>query len=62
LKLINLGLTLMATAVIALPIFVLTSAADRKLVMYGFYFCGLLELLGIVCVLIHIITLKNKPR
>jgi len=52
----------MATAVIALPIFVLTSAADRKLVMYGFYFCGLLELLGIVCVLIHIITLKNKPR
>jgi hypothetical protein len=52
----------MALAVVALPIFVLAAAADRNIVMYGFYLCGLLELLGIVCVLIHIITIKNKPQ
>jgi len=57
-KWFNIGLAAMITAVIVLP--VITLAAANKLVIYGFYFCGLLELIGIICVLFHIINLKNK--
>jgi len=59
-KLFNIGLTMMIVAVVALPIFAVSSVANRDLVLYGFYFCGLLELIGLIIVLFHIITLKKK--
>ncbi|PWS27437.1 hypothetical protein DHW03_07475 [Pedobacter yonginense] len=59
-KLFNIGLTLMIVAVVALPIFAVMNTASRDFVLYGFYFCGLLELIGLIFVLFHIITLKKK--
>jgi hypothetical protein len=59
-KLFNIGLTLMIVAVIALPIVAVLSPSNRDFVLYAFYFCGLLELIGLIFVLIHIVTLKRK--
>jgi len=59
-KLFNIGLTLMIVAVIALPIVAVINPSNRDFVLYAFYFCGLLELIGLIVVLIHIITLKRK--
>nr|WP_276901463.1 hypothetical protein [Pedobacter kyonggii] len=59
-KLFNIGLTLMIVAVIALPIVAVINLSDRDFVLYAFYFCGLLELIGLIFVLIHIVTLKRK--
>ncbi|WP_157255311.1 hypothetical protein [Pedobacter sp. Leaf216] len=59
-KLFNIGLTLMIVAVIVLPIIVVVSPSDRDFVLYAFYFCGLLELIGLIFVLMHIVTLKRK--
>ncbi|MGQ7852807.1 hypothetical protein ACUN24_01020 [Pedobacter sp. WC2501] len=59
-KLFNIGLTLMIVAVIALPIVAVISPSDRDFVLYAFYFCGLLELIGLIFVLIYIVTLKRK--
>ncbi len=59
-KLFNIGLTLMIVAVIVLPVMVVISPSDRNFVLYAFYFCGLLELIGLIFVLIHIVTLKRK--
>jgi len=50
----------MIVAVIALPIVAIVSPANRDLVLYAFYFCGLLELIGLIFVLIHILKLKRK--
>jgi len=59
-KLFNIGLTSMIVAVIALPIVAVINSSDRDFVLYAFYFCGLLELIGLIFVLIHIVTLKRK--
>jgi hypothetical protein len=59
-KLFNLGLTLMVAAVVALPILVLVASNRPNLMIYAFYFCAFLELLGLTFVLIHIITLKKN--
>ncbi|NII85716.1 hypothetical protein H9N25_16950 [Pedobacter riviphilus] len=59
-KLFNIGLALMIVAVIALPIVAVISPANRDFVLYAFYFCGLLELIGLIFVLVHIVTLKRK--
>ncbi|QDW26618.1 hypothetical protein [Pedobacter sp. KBS0701] len=59
-KLFNIGLTLMIVAVIALPIVAVINPSNRDFVLYAFYFCGLLELIGLIIVLIHIVTLKRK--
>jgi len=59
-KLFNIGLTLMVVAVIALPVVAVINPANRDFVLYSFYFCGLLELIGLVFVLLHIIKLKRK--
>ncbi|WP_147303077.1 hypothetical protein [Pedobacter psychrodurus] len=59
-KLFNIGLTLMIVAVIALPIVAVINPSNRDFVLYTFYFCGLLELIGLIFVLIHIVTLKRK--
>ena len=59
-KLFNIGLTLMVVAVIALPVVAVINPANRDFVLYSFYFCGLLELIGLVFVLFHIIKLKRK--
>jgi len=61
-KLFNIGLTLMIAAIIVLPIIVIVSPSDRDLVLYAFYFCGLLELIGLTFVLIHMLTLKRKSQ
>jgi len=61
-KLINIGLTLMIIAVIALPIVAVINPSNRDFVLYTFYFCGLLELIGLIVVLIHIVTLKRKNQ
>ncbi|MFC1223816.1 MULTISPECIES: hypothetical protein [Pedobacter] len=61
-KLFNIGLTLMIVAVIVLPIIVVVSPSDRDFVLYAFYFCGLLELIGLIFVLVHMVTLKRKTR
>ncbi|WP_165953066.1 hypothetical protein [Pedobacter changchengzhani] len=58
-KLFNIGLSLMIMAVIALPIVTVVSAQHKNLVVYGFYFCGLLELIGLIFVLVHIISIKK---
>jgi len=59
-KLFNIGLTLMIVAVIALPIVAVINPSGHDFMLYAFYFCGLLELIGLIFVLIHIITLKRK--
>jgi len=59
-KLFNIGLTLMIVAVVALPIIAVINPANRDFVLYAFYLCGLLELIGLIFVLVHIITLKRK--
>ncbi|WP_131539166.1 hypothetical protein [Pedobacter nototheniae] len=59
-KLFNIGITLMVVAVVALPIVAVINPTNRDFVLYGFYFCGFLELIGLLFVLIHIITLKKK--
>ena len=61
-KLFNIGLTLMIVSVIVLPIIVVVSPSDRDFVLYAFYFCGLLELIGLIFVLVHMVTLKRKTR
>jgi hypothetical protein len=61
-KLFNIGLTLMIVAVIVLPIIVVMSPPDQDFVLYAFYFCGLLELIGLIFVLIHMVTLKRKTQ
>jgi len=58
-KLFNIGLLLMITAVIALPIVAVINPANRDFVLYSFYFCGALELIGLIFVLVHIIKLKR---
>ncbi|WP_231427854.1 hypothetical protein [Pedobacter sp. Leaf250] len=61
-KLFNLGILLMIVAVIALPIVAIINPENRDFVLYSFYFCGLLELIGLIFVLVHIIKLKkNSP-
>jgi len=50
----------MIVAVIVLPIIVVVSPSDRDFVLYAFYFCGLLELIGLIFVLVHMVTLKRK--
>lgn len=50
----------MVIAVVALPIVALINPANRNFILYCFYFCGFLELIGLIFVLIHIITLKKK--
>jgi len=61
-KLFNIGLSLMIFAIIVLPVVAVISPANRDFVLYAFYFCGLLELIGLVFVLVHIIKLKrNSP-
>jgi hypothetical protein len=59
-KLFNIGLSLMVIAVIALPIVAVVNPSNRNFVLYSFYLCGLLELIGLVFVLIHIVTLKKR--
>jgi len=59
-KLFNIGLTLMIVAVIALPIVAVINPSHRDFILYAFYFCGLLELIGLIFVLIHIVILKRK--
>jgi len=59
-KIFNIGLVMMVFAVVALPIATLLNTSNRNIISYSFYFCGLLELIGLIFVLIHIITLKNK--
>lgn len=49
----------MVLAIIALPILALTGPSNRDFVLYAFYFCGLLELIGLTFVLVHIIKLKK---
>jgi len=61
-KLFNTGLSLMVVAVIALPIVAVINPDNRGFLLYAFYFCGLLELIGLIFVLVHIIKLKrNSP-
>jgi len=61
-KLFNIGLSLMIFAIIVLPLVAVINPANRDFVLYAFYFCGLLELIGLVFVLVHIIKLKrNSP-
>jgi len=61
-KLFNIGLSLMIVAVIALPVVAVINPANRDFVLYAFYFCGLLELIGLIFVLVHILKLKkNTP-
>ncbi|SDH60045.1 hypothetical protein SAMN05421827_1315 [Pedobacter terrae] len=50
----------MIVAIIVLPIIAVVSPSDRDFVLYAFYFCGLLELIGLIFVLIHMVTLKRK--
>jgi len=59
-KLFNIGLSLMIIAVIALPVIAVINPANRNFVLYGFYLCGLLELIGLIFVLIHIVNLKKR--
>jgi len=61
-KLFNIGLSLMIMAVVALPVVAVINPGNRDFVLYAFYFCGLLELIGLIFVLVHIIKLKrNSP-
>jgi hypothetical protein len=61
-KLFNFGLSLMIIAVIALPIVAVISPSSRNFMLFAFYFCGLLELIGLIFVLVHIIQNKrNSP-
>jgi len=58
-KLFNIGLSLMIIAVIALPV---AAVISPGFMLYAFYFCGLLELIGLIFVLVHIIKIKrNSP-
>jgi len=50
----------MIIAVIALPVIAVINPANRNFVLYGFYLCGLLELIGLIFVLIHIVNLKKR--
>ena len=50
----------MIIAVIALPIVAVINPANRDFVLYSFYFCGALELIGLIFVLVHIIKLKRN--
>ena len=50
----------MILAVIALPIAAVVIPSNGGFVLYVFYFCGLLELIGLIFVLVHIIKLKGK--
>jgi len=59
-KLFNIGLAMMVVAVIALPIVGVINPLNRDFVLYAFYFCGLLELIGLIFVLVHIIKLKKR--
>ncbi|QPH38578.1 hypothetical protein [Pedobacter endophyticus] len=61
-KLFNTGLLLMILAVVALPIVAIIKPANRDFVLYAFYFCGLLELIGLIFVLLHILKLKKTPN
>ena len=51
---------MMIVAVVALPIVAVINPVNRDFVLYAFYFCGLLELIGLIFVLIHITKLKRK--
>ncbi|GGI22381.1 hypothetical protein GCM10008119_02360 [Pedobacter mendelii] len=59
-KLFNIGISLMIVAVITLPTVAVINPVNRDFVLYGFYSFGLLELIGLIFVLFHIITLKKK--
>jgi len=52
----------MIVAVVALPIVAIIKPFDRDFVLYAFYFCGLLELIGLIFVLLHILKLKKTPN
>jgi len=59
-KLFNIGLILMVMAVIAWPAMVFIRPDSHGFISYTFYFCGLLELIGLGFVLIHIIKIKKN--
>jgi|GEM_PF-765710 len=59
-KLFNIGLSMMILAVVVLPVVAVINPENRDFVLYSFYFCGLLELIGLIFVLFHIIALKKK--
>jgi len=59
-KIFNSGLAMMVIAVVALPVVAVINPVNRDFILYSFYFCGLLELIGLIFVLVHIISLKRK--
>jgi len=49
----------MIVAVIALPIVAVINPDNRGFLRYAFYFFGLIELIGLIFVLVHILKLKK---
>lgn len=50
----------MIMAVIVLPIWTIVGSDYPSLVLYGFYFCAVLELIGLAFVLVHIVKIKRN--